>query len=139
MWAWARLEAATAKNDVYFYHFTRRPPFPSGSIYQDWGAGHYTELWYAFDHLDQNAWAWTPADRRLADAMAAYWTDFAKSGNPNGAGLAPWPRFDARDAKVQMLGDTVATGSVADLATLKVFDAVYTQVRGAPFAAGAER
>jgi para-nitrobenzyl esterase len=133
MWAWARLQAASAKSEVYYYHFTREPPFPRGSIYQGWGAGHYTELWYVFDHLDQEKWPWTPADRKLADAMAGYWTNFAKSGNPNGAGLASWPRFETRTAQVQMLGDPIATGDVAHLKTLQVFDAVYAQVRGKPF------
>ncbi len=134
MWAWARLQAAKSKSGVYYYHFTRKPPFPSGSVYADWGAAHFTEMWYVFDHLDQEPWTWTPADRALADSMAGYWTNFARSGNPNGPGLAPWPRFEGGDANVQMLGDTIATGGVADLKPLEAFDAVYAQVRGAQLA-----
>src|ERR1700728_3009033 len=53
MWAWARLQATTGKKSVYYYLFQQQPPFPVGSIYEGWGASHYAELWYVFDHLDQ--------------------------------------------------------------------------------------
>jgi para-nitrobenzyl esterase len=26
--------------------------------------------------------------------MEEYWTNFAKTGTPNGGNLAPWPKFD---------------------------------------------
>jgi para-nitrobenzyl esterase len=134
MWAWARLQAQTGKNKVFYYHFTRSPPFPQGSVYAGWGPSHYAELWYVFDHLDQEPWAWSAADRKLADLMATYWTNFAKAGDPNGAGLPAWPDFTPHRGQVLYLGDTVSLGGVADVATLKVFDAVYDQVRGVPFA-----
>jgi len=134
MWAWARLQAATGKSGVYYYHFTQKPPFPADSVYAGWGASHYAELWYAFDHLDQDPWAWTTADRKLAAAMSTYWTNFVKSGDPNSAGLPAWPQYSASNAKVLMLGDPIAAGGVADLVTLQTIDGLYAQVRGAPFA-----
>ena len=136
MWTWARLQATTGKQPVYYYHFTQQPPFPGGSVYAGWGASHYAELWYVFDHLDQDPWAWTAGDRGLAEAMATYWTNFAKSGDPNGASVPQWPRFAGADGRVLYLGSPITTGGVADLTTLKVFDAVYAQVRGAPVPAG---
>jgi para-nitrobenzyl esterase len=41
-------------------------------------------------------WSWLPfvkLDDGLSAAMESYWTNFAKTGDPNGAGLPPWPRF----------------------------------------------
>lgn len=133
VWAWARLESAKGHHSVYYYHFTHRPPFPEHSPESGWGASHYAELWYMFDHLDQETWRWTAGDRRLADMMSRYWVNFARTGSPNGPGLTLWPRFTTTAARVLYLDDPVRAKGVADLKTLAVFDAVYSRVRGANF------
>jgi para-nitrobenzyl esterase len=55
--------------------------------------------------------------------MRTYWTDFAKTGNPNGPGLPNWPVYS--EAKLQMLhiasGRTQA-GPIVDEVGLKVLD-----------------
>ena len=135
MWAWARLQAGTGKSPVYYYWFRQQPPFPAGSVYEGWGASHFAELWYVFDHLDQSPWNWTTADRKLAEEMSSYWVNFARSGDPNGPGLPPWPAFANAESKVQYLGDPITVGGVANIHGLSAFDAVYSTVRGKPFAA----
>jgi para-nitrobenzyl esterase len=127
MWTWARLQAGRA----YFYHFMQSPPFPGDSIHHDWGASHFAELWYMFDHLDQETWSWSSADRRLAQTMASYWTNFVKSGDPNGAGLPRWPTFDTGNAV--HLHDSVYVDGLPGTDKLQVFDAVYDALRGKPF------
>ena len=104
-------------------------------MYEGWGASHFAELWYVFDHLDQEPWRWSPADRKLAEEISGYWVNFAKSGNPNGPGLPLWPVFANSDGKVLYLGDPITVGGVANIDSMKAFDAVYTTVRGTPFAA----
>ncbi len=133
MWAWARLQVETGHGSVYYYSFEQKPPFPPTSIYGGWGASHYAELWYVFDHLDQMSWNWTEADRRLAAEVSGYWVNFIKSGDPNGGNLPSWPRFSETAETVQHLNDPIATGKVPNLATLKVFDAAYSDVRGKKF------
>ncbi len=135
MWAWARLQAGTGKNPVYYYSFRQQPPFPSDSVYAGWGASHYAELWYVFDHLDQEPWRWTKADRRVAEEMSTYWVNFARSGNPNGPSLPAWPAFTNTDNRVLYISDPITTDRVANIKSLSVFDTVYTSVRGKPFAA----
>lgn len=133
MWAWARLQATTGRSPVYYYSFQQRPPFPADSVYAGWGASHFAELWYVFDHLDQSPWLWTAADRNVAAEISAYWVNFARSGDPNGAGVPPWPAFENTQSKVQYLRDPITTEGVLGIDKLKVFDAVYSQVRGKPF------
>ncbi|MHB8214632.1 MAG: carboxylesterase/lipase family protein [Candidatus Sulfotelmatobacter sp.] len=135
MWAWARLQAGTGKSSVFYYSFTQQPPFPVGSLYEGWGASHYAELWYVFDHLDQEPWHWSAADRKVAEEMSSYWVNFAKSGNPNGSGMPAWPAFTNTDSKIIYLGDPTTIGGVANINSLKIFDSVYTAVRGTQFAA----
>jgi len=132
MWAWARLQAQRGEQPIFYYHFARRPPFPTGSPYHGWGASHFAELWYMFDHLNQEPWAWTDVDRTLGDDMATYWVNFARTGNPNGTGLPTWPEYRAKQ-QVLYLDDPIHSGPGADIASLRQFDAVYDQVRGAPF------
>jgi para-nitrobenzyl esterase len=130
MWAWARLQVQSGRSPVHFYYFKQQPPFPEGSIHEAWGASHFAELWYMFDHLNQeHAWRWSAADRQLAKTMADYWTNFAKHGDPNGKGLPPWPPYNG-DNRVLHLSETIVLDGLPNTDSLKVFDAVYNSLRG---------
>jgi para-nitrobenzyl esterase len=130
MWTWARLHSVEGR--AYFYHFMRKPPFPEGSVHHGWGASHFAELWYMFDHLDQDPWEWSSGDRELARLLAGYWTNFIKTGDPNGEGLPRWPIFGAGGDTLH-LDNPVYVGGVPGRDKLEVFDAVYDAVRGRPF------
>ena len=73
----------------------------------------------------------------MAGEISSYWVNFAKSGDPNGPGLPPWPAFTNTESKVQYLADPITVGGVANIKSLSVFDTVYSTVRGTAFAARA--
>jgi para-nitrobenzyl esterase len=130
-WTWARLHAETGDADVFYYYFVHKPPFPRGTPYEAWGAGHFAELWYVFDQLSANAWPWTAGDRTLAETTVSYWTNFARTGNPNGAGLPEWPAYSNEHDRVLYLQHPVVVGGTPNLDTLTVFDSVYSGIRSA--------
>ena len=128
MWAWARLQA-NARHPVFLYRYTQSSPYRVGDKYFGWGASHGMEMPYVFNHLDQQTLPWTPRDRALAAVMSSYWTNFAKSGDPNGMGLPIWPSFSASSQQAMRLGESVAPGPVPDEADLRRIDRLYRTVR----------
>lgn len=129
MWAWARYAAEADKGSVYFYQFSKAPPFRAGNPNFGLGATHGVEMPYVFGHLDPNAAEWTDEDRKLADTVAAYWTNFAKTGDPNGAAQPQWDEFGAATDKVMVLDDAIALAPIPDLDRLRRIDRVYGTAR----------
>jgi para-nitrobenzyl esterase len=46
-------------------------------------------------------------EQRLSDQLVAAWTNFAKTGNPNGSGNTPWPRFVNQEGVPEYLSQNV--------------------------------
>ena len=125
-WAWARLQSRGGHSKVFCYYFEHVPPRPASSRWREaTGAVHSEEMVYVFGHLNQQALPWTSADRTLSDEMTTYWTNFAKHGDPNSAGIPEWPAFAGADPQVMRLTDPPHAGSVPNLAGLEVLDAYF--------------
>jgi para-nitrobenzyl esterase len=125
MWAWAHYATAAGQSGVYFYQFSRTPPLRAGDRYFGLGATHGMELPYVFDHLDEQDVAWTAKDRELASVIATYWTNFAKTGDPNGDGLPRWPEFKTAPGQVMILGDAIGPTSIPQMDRLQRIGTVY--------------
>ena len=50
---------------------------------------------------------WEPSDRKLSDAMVTYWSNFARTGDPNGAGLPSGRATTQRRGRVLHLDETI--------------------------------
>jgi para-nitrobenzyl esterase len=118
-WSWARLQSARGTGKAFLYYFDQHPPRTPGTPEADHGAPHGVDVPFVFENLDAAA---TADDRHISETMAAYWTNFAKRGDPNGEGLPAWPAFSGPKPVVMYFGGTARTGSVPSAESLKVLD-----------------
>jgi para-nitrobenzyl esterase len=107
---WAKLQATTGKSPVFIYDFSQIPPHPQGNGNNPAaanGAVHFSEVIYVFNNLRVKDYPWTDVDRRVADKMATWWSNFAKNGTPNGPGIENWPVYNPKDEFWLNIGDPV--------------------------------
>ena len=118
-WAWARLQARTGKGRVWLYYFDQHPDYPADSPRYGQGSPHGQDVAYVFGNPEEVQ----PTDMALSGWMMDYWTNFAKTGDPNGGDLPVWPRFD-NDAPQSMVltGNGCYAAPVPSEAALNVLD-----------------
>ena len=101
LYGWSRVWSAHARSPAYGYLFDHLEPGPGAS---HWGMFHSSELPYVFGTLDAAPERhFTAADRAICARLMRYWVDFVKTGDPNGAGLPPWPAMVSSVPEVMLL------------------------------------
>jgi para-nitrobenzyl esterase len=114
MHLWAADQAMASKR-LYTYFFDRAIPWPE---HPEFGAFHSGEIPYVFNTLGHLKRPWEAADKKLADTVSTYVTNFAKKGDPNGANLPQWPAFAPTAYTTMQLGTQVGPMPLADPARL---------------------
>jgi len=70
----------------------------------------------------------TGADKAMSDLAVGYWVQFAKTGDPNGAGRSAWPRYDPKvDRLVLFTNSGVLVGADPLKARLDLWERVWNQ------------
>ena len=89
--------ALLASQGAPVYHYRFDYVATSAQTSQTRGAGHATDIPFFFDTAAIKYGAATSdTDRAAARTMSRYLVNFVRTGDPNGAGLPVWSRYDAR-------------------------------------------
>jgi len=94
------LAHATAGHSTFQYEFQH--PVPGLQF-----TSHASELNFLFGTWGKSVQL-APIDKKISDQMLAYWTNFARSGDPNGEGLPIWPKVTRESQAYMAFTDTGA-------------------------------
>jgi para-nitrobenzyl esterase len=96
-WSWLEAQVKSGVTSVFRYRFDLGSPGDPNHP-ATLGAFHSDEIEYVFGTLDsRKGTAWRPEDYKLSELMQTYWTNFAKTGNPNGGDIPNWPTYGPED------------------------------------------
>jgi para-nitrobenzyl esterase len=112
---------------TYQYEFDHAVPGQPAAI-------HSTDLGFVFGFypkVGNLAGSYGDTDFKISELVESYFTNFAKAGNPNAAGLPEWPEFGSDGRFVQITQDgQIATASDLRGPACKVYrDAIEARIK----------
>lgn len=118
----ALLKAEQGGAPVYNYVFTWESP-AMGGIGMAW---HCSEIPHVFANISlvPQATGGGADAYALSEKMSMAWVNFARTGNPNHAGLPEWPQFDAENGAVMIFDNVSEVRYHHDTALLEAAGAI---------------
>lgn len=120
MWTWAREQSEHGKGKVFSYYYNNHGPQAEGS-------GHGSDVPFHFQTLSVRG---TPSKENLAlsDMISSYDVNFARTGDPNGKGLPPWPAFTDQNPLVMVFDAAPSARPYPLLQRVKVLDTYFGRI-----------
>jgi para-nitrobenzyl esterase len=124
-WRWLEAQVATGGKPVYRYLFALGNPgdrFHTPAV----GTFHSDDIEYVFGALDSRPEAvLRPEDRKLSNEFQTYWTNFARTGDPNGPGVPKWPVYGPKEWETMHLDKVSAAKPDANRARYLFLDGIW--------------
>jgi para-nitrobenzyl esterase len=121
----AERRAAQGGGPVYLYKFEWETPARYGQL----RTPHALEIPFVFDNVDLGAWRGftrgTPEARALAEKVSGTWAAFARTGDPNGAGLPEWRAYDGPGRETMVINNQSALVEDPAGGERKLWDSVF--------------
>lgn len=113
--SWSNM-AVSNGTPVYRYQFTKENGFH--------GTYHAGEMIYAYGNVKrcEYGYRYNKSDLELSETMLSYWSNFAKTGDPNGEGLPTWTTYTGSGDKVMELGLNVGKINDRYLGAYPIFE-----------------
>ena len=106
---WARLQSKTGKSKVFYYYFDQHPDYPADSPQAGRGIAARSGSVLRIPAPESESAA-RQIGRSISEAMATYWTNFAKYGDIPTAGVPAWPAFSDANPEVMYFAQTPPSG-----------------------------
>ena len=110
-------EMAHAGQNAFLYNFSYVGTGKFGPL----GAFHSEESIFLSKRY-WTTWVSSPNDEKLSNVMIGYWAQFAKTSQPSGSGLPPWPTYDPKTDLCQELGRNIGQIPTPRAAKFAVFE-----------------
>jgi para-nitrobenzyl esterase len=108
----------TVPAKTWMYHFSQVSQ-PARDPHR--GAAHASELAFVFGTIPAAA---DKTSHEVSDAMVRYWAQFAKTGDPNQAGLPEWPAFQKDNEAYLEIGNPIRAGKDLNKDKLDLFEVI---------------
>ncbi len=117
LWALAHLEHGL--DPVYLYLFDRCIPDRDGN--PSWESSYHSgDLWYVHGTLGRSWRGMGPDDYKTSNLMMDYWTNFAKTGDPNGEGLPVWKPYTREEPGTMVINENAGMSDLLDNPGVKI-------------------